>query len=323
MLQQTRVETVRSYFARWMTRLPNVRALAEAPLDDVLGLWSGLGYYARARNLKAAAEFLVAEESGELPRDPQRLRAMPGVGEYTAGAIASIAFGLPEPILDGNVARVLSRVFLVTTPPEAKATRDSLWALARALVPKSAASDFNQAMMELGATLCSPRAPVCASCPIAARCRARAAGRQDAIPRKKLRRSVPEIEQMTLIAVDGAHVLLGRRPTRGLWGGLWEPPCMNASEAAPDEIAARYAQRFGIALSKATLGAPIAHELTHRRYRFLPVVARAKRGRATHSAHADREGFYESLRWFDVHALAELGVAAWARRALDETLSRE
>jgi A/G-specific adenine glycosylase len=321
MLQQTRVETVRAYFARWMTRLPTVRALAAAPLDDVLGLWSGLGYYARARNLKAAAEFLVAEETGELPRDPLRLRAMPGVGDYTAGAIASIAFDLPEPILDGNVARVLSRVFLVDAPPVAKATRERLWALARALVPKNAASDFNQAMMELGATTCTPRAPACDACPIAARCRARAAGRQEELPRRKQKRAIPEIEQTALIALDStrASVLLAKRPARGLWGGLWEPPCMLAiANEQADEIAARYTKRFGVALSTLTLGTAIAHELTHRRYRFAPLAARAKRARR---AIVDRDGFYEATRWFDVHALAEVGVAAWARRALDETLA--
>jgi A/G-specific adenine glycosylase len=315
MLQQTRVEAVRGYYTRWMSRLPTVRALAAAPLDEVLGLWSGLGYYARARNLKAAAEFLVAEESGELPRDPLRLRAMPGVGEYTAGAIASIAFGLPEPILDGNVARVLCRVFFIDAPPEAASTRARLWALARALVPKSAASDFNQAMMELGATVCTPRAPDCPGCPIAKRCLARAAGRQEELPRKRQKRATPEVEQIALVAVAGRRVLLGQRPTRGLWGGLWEPPCMSPAR----EESKHFSRRFGLTLRAARLAAPVAHELTHRRYRFTPLVAQAK----STGAPTDREGFYTQLRWFEERALAELGLAAWARRVLDETLRQE
>jgi A/G-specific adenine glycosylase len=313
MLQQTRVDTVRDYYARWMARLPTVRTLAAAPLDEVLALWSGLGYYARARNLHAAAQ-LCAQDG--VPRDPARLRALPGVGAYTAGAIASIAFDLPEPILDGNVARVLARVFAIDGPSEARKTREALWDLARALVPSDAASDFNQAMMELGAMVCTPRDPACDRCPIRARCRARAEGRQTDLPRKKAsRRAMPTVEQVALVATRGAGVLLGRRPARGLWGGLWEPPCLNSprDSADPEEAAARAAARFGLNLFSARAMKAYQHELTHRRYRFHPVVARAQGGHPR-----DCEGGYEALRWVDADELSSLGLAAWARRVIED-----
>ncbi len=248
MLQQTRVETVRAYYTRWMARLPTVRALAEAPLDEVLSLWSGLGYYARARNLKAAAEVLLAEEGGEFPRDPGRIAALPGIGPYTTGAIASIAFDLPEPILDGNVARILSRIFLIDAPAEAARTRAELWSRARALVPTRGAGDFNQAMMELGATVCTPRDPACLTCPVASQCRARAAGRALELPRRKLKRVTPTVEQLALLVKAADRVLLARRPARGLWGGLWEPPCLSI-EAKADPLGAA-ATRFGVKLSR-------------------------------------------------------------------------
>ena len=317
MLQQTRVDTVRAYYERWMARFPTVRALAEAPLDDVLARWSGLGYYARARNLKAAAERLVAEDGGAVPRDPARLRELPGVGPYTAGAIASIAFGLPAPILDGNVARVLCRVFAIDAVPDAPATRARLWAIAAALVPADAASHFNQAMMELGATVCTPREPACASCPIAVQCRARAEGRAQALPRAKVRRAAPTVDRLALVAVRTRRraVLLARRPARGLWGGLWEPPCV-AGPAREDAVVAarRAARRFGLSLTAPRALPTFTHELTHRRYRFRAVAAAAT------GAPRDPDGLYAELRWIAPRDLDGLGLAAWARRLLDETL---
>ncbi len=313
MLQQTRVETVRAYYTRWMARLPTVSALAEAPLDEVLSLWSGLGYYARARNLKAAAEVLVAEDGGAFPRDPIRIGALPGIGPYTAGAISSIAFDLPEPILDGNVARILSRIFLIDAPPEAASTKAQLWDLARALVPVRGAGDFNQAMMELGATICTAREPRCAACPVAAGCQARAAGRQAELPRKKLKRATPTVEQLALLVRSGDRTLLARRPARGLWGGLWEPPLVS-TEAAADPAAAAET-RFGVKLLGTSALKSVTHELTHRRFVFHALSARVAPARAL--VLRDRDGTYEELRWFKSAELTGLGLAAWASRLLD------
>lgn len=312
MLQQTRVETVRGYYTRWMARLPTVRTLAEAPMDDVLALWSGLGYYARARNLKAAAEQLTARDGGEVPRDPARLLALPGVGAYTAGAIASIAFGLPEPILDGNVARVLSRMFAIDAPAEAAATKAQLWSLARALVPADAPSEFNQAMMELGATLCTPRAPQCLVCPVAKSCRARAEGRQAELPRKRVRKEPPTVVALALVARCKRRVLLGRRPPRGLWGGLWEPPWVQLEEGTDAEAAAEdvVKRSFDVELSGRPVLSTLTHELTHRRYRFTVLSGSTL-------AHAnDVESRYETLRWVEPSELTALGLAAWATRLL-------
>ena len=312
MLQQTRVETVRGYYTRWMARLPTVRSLAEAPMDDVLSLWSGLGYYARARNLKAAAEQLTARDGGVVPRDPAALLALPGVGAYTAGAIASIAFGLPEPILDGNVARVLSRLFAIDAPAEAATTKAQLWALARSLVPADAPSEFNQAMMELGATVCTPRAPQCLTCPVAKPCRARAAGIQDELPRKRVRKEPPTVDALALVARCRSRVLLGRRPARGLWGGLWEPPWVPLeagvdAEAAAEDVVKRC---FDVELSGRPELSTLTHELTHRRYRFT-VLSGSAPERAT-----DVEARYEALRWVEASELAALGLATWSTRLL-------
>ncbi|MGB9593325.1 MAG: A/G-specific adenine glycosylase, partial [Anaerolineae bacterium] len=164
MLQQTRVETVVPYFERWMRLFPNARALALAPLDDVLKAWEGLGYYARARNLHRAAQEIVAVHGGQVPNDAEALRRLPGVGRYTAGAILSIAFGCDEPALDGNIRRVLSRVFAVAESSRARLD-GALWQLARALLPTGRAGEFNEALMELGATMCTPRNPLCPQCP--------------------------------------------------------------------------------------------------------------------------------------------------------------
>src|SRR6185369_3543428 len=173
MLQQTQVDTVIPYYQRWLERFPTVQALAESPLNDVLALWEGLGYYSRARNLHRAAQQVAAERGGALPQTVDELLALPGIGRYTAGAIASIAFGVDAPVLDGNVKRVLARVFDIQTDVKSPAGARELWALAASLVPSGRAGDYNQALMDLGATLCTPRAPACDICPVRELCAAR------------------------------------------------------------------------------------------------------------------------------------------------------
>ncbi len=230
MLQQTRVETVIPYFEKWMRLFPNVRTLAEAAEREVLNAWEGLGYYSRVRNLHKAAKILTSAHHGELPRDPQALRKLPGIGRYTAGAIASIAFGVDEPVLDGNIKRVYARLFDVTEPVDSPRGERLLWDIAGKNLPKGRAGDFNQALMDLGAMICIPKIPRCAVCPLRKMCRARANGIQDQRPVKKPGRDVPRhIHAAGIIARRignplHVEVLLAQRPAHGLLGGMWEFP---------------------------------------------------------------------------------------------------
>lgn len=224
MLVQTQVSTVIPYYERFLAQFPSVAALAAAPLDDVLKAWEGLGYYARARQLHRAAQEVVARHGGRVPTDPKALRALPGVGEYMAGALLSIAFGCDEPALDGNVRRVLSRLYHVTGDPAASATLAELGRLARSMVPHGAAGAFNQALMDLGATVCTPRRPRCDACPLAAYCRARALDAQEAVPARRRRPPTPHYEVCAAVIRRDGRVLIAQRPADGLLGGLWEFP---------------------------------------------------------------------------------------------------
>jgi len=224
MLQQTRVETVLAYYQRWMAQFPTVQDLAQASEQDVLRLWEGLGYYSRARNLYKAAKVVVEKWGGRLPASRADLETLPGIGRYTAGAIASMAFGLDEPALDGNLKRVLARVFDIDVPltsPKGKTRLDSL--LAEHL-PHGQAGDFNQAMMDLGATVCLPRTPVCKACPVMTICQAYRLGLQEQRPVEELRRPVPHLTVTAAIIWRDEKVLVARRPPNGLLGGLWEFP---------------------------------------------------------------------------------------------------
>jgi A/G-specific adenine glycosylase len=259
MLQQTRVDTVRPYYRRWMGRFPTVQALAAAELDDVLRVWQGLGYYARARNLHRAARLICRELAGRVPDTVEGLRLLPGVGEYTAGAVASIAFGVRTPAVDGNVRRVLSRLYDLEAPSPSR-----LRELATGLVPAERPGDFNQALMELGATLCTPRSPDCAACPLAQWCRARALGVQEARPRRVASKPVPARTARTavLLRQDG-RVLLVRRRGGGLLAGLWEFP----DDAAPAPARAL----VGRARRRSSL-APVVHTFSHLRVTYRPTL---------------------------------------------------
>lgn len=259
MLQQTRVETVGPYYERWLERFPDLDALADAELDDVLRAWQGLGYYSRARNLHRAARLVRERHGGAVPSDPAALRELPGVGEYTAGAVASIAHGVPVPAVDGNVRRVLARLFDLEAPAPAR-----LRTLAAGLVPAHRPGDFNQAMMELGATICTPRSPRCERCPVARWCRARELGVQEERPRRMRKGPVPEmaVETTVLARTDGT-VLLVRRPEEGLLGGLWEFP---ADGAFPEVDALK-----GRCLRPRAL-APVRHAFSHRVVTYRPTL---------------------------------------------------
>lgn len=224
MLQQTRVEVAIPYYERWMQRFPTVQTLADASEEEVLRQWEGLGYYSRARNLHKTARLVLKHHGGQLPRDTQLLRRLPGIGRYTAGAIASIAFGLDEPILDGNLRRVLSRVFDVKEPADSPGGERILWKLAAEHLPPGMAGDYNQALMDLGASICLPKNPRCLICPLMELCTARQEGTQAARPVLKAKKEIPHRVYAAAVIVRRGRVLLARRPPGGLLGGMWEFP---------------------------------------------------------------------------------------------------
>src|SRR3954454_15459231 len=262
MLQQTQVATVIPYFNRFIARFGSFRELAAADEQDVLRMWQGLGYYSRARNLQAAARKVVDDFAGELPRDVEGLLQLPGVGRYTAGAVASIAFGGRAPILDGNVIRVLCRIDKIAADPREKETQAVLWARAEAILPKSRLGDFNSALMELGALVCTPRAPQCLICPVREHCEARQAGVQEQIPGPRKAKETPLLERRVFCIERAGRWLIEQRPAKGRWAGMWQfvtvdaPPTAAALEPLPRGIS-----------PPRPIG-EVTHGLTHRRYHF-------------------------------------------------------
>ncbi len=244
MLQQTQVQTVIPYFERFMARFPDVQALAAAELDEVLHLWSGLGYYARARNLHKTAT-LVANSGGEFPTEAASLEALPGIGRSTAGAIRALAMGQSAAILDGNVKRVLARFHGISTPLASTATLRELWGHAEAHTPAQRTASYTQAIMDLGALVCVRRAPRCPSCPLAERCAALATQQVDEIPRGKPSKAKPvRRARLYVIIAPNRACLLQRRPDQGIWGGLWSPP-----QRPPERSVEAVCAEFGIAPS--------------------------------------------------------------------------
>jgi A/G-specific adenine glycosylase len=303
MLQQTRVDTVVPYYLRFLERYPSVSELARAPLDEVLGAWSGLGYYRRARSLHAAAREVVERYGGRFPSDVAGLRTLPGIGAYTAGAIASIAFGVPEPLVDGNVARVLSRLFAVSDTLGTSASERKLWALARSLVPDERPGDFNQALMELGAIVCTPERPRCELCPVAERCRAQLEGRQLELPVPRRRKAPERVRLVAVVVRSPRGILLARRPPGGLFGGLWEPPMVEGSLRE----AKRKLAEVGIAVG--TKRGALEHVLTHRR---LAIVVHSGRVDGTIRTLEP----YEELAFVPDPEGGSLGLSTMARRVL-------
>jgi A/G-specific adenine glycosylase len=309
MLQQTQVSTVIPYYARFLERFPDVASLAAAPADDVMALWAGLGYYSRARNLHRCAQVVVEQHGGAFPASVDALAELPGIGRSTAAAIASFAFGARATILDGNVKRVLARVFGVEGFPGDKRVENGMWVLAESLLPSNASDDevsaYTQGLMDLGATLCVRGKPDCARCPFAADCVAKLTGRQRELPAARPKKTVPTRRTWMLVLRDGDAVMLEKRPPSGIWGGLWSLP-----EAADEAALAARAQAFG-ARDKVSPLASLTHTFTHFRLDIEPrMVELNKRASAPHLL-ADADTAWVSLDQLDAY-----GVPAPVRKLL-------
>jgi len=266
MLQQTQVETVRGYYARFLARFPDVATLAAAPQEDVLKLWEGLGYYSRARSLHKAARIVVEEHDGSLPADVDALRRLPGIGPYTAGAVASIAFGIPTPAVDGNVRRVLARVLALPSPTQALlASAVGEW------MPADAAGAFTEALMELGATLCSPRVPKCLLCPWQDLCRARRTGRPETYPAPKPKKIIPHYDVVAAVTLragtseQGAEVLVAQRRQDDMLGGLWEFPGgkVESGESLAEALVRELREEMTIGVAVGDTLTVVKHAYTH------------------------------------------------------------
>ncbi len=296
MLQQTRVETVIPYFEMWMARFPTVKALAEASEQDVLNEWEGLGYYSRARNLHRAARIVAEKFNGELPRNLDDLRSLPGIGRYTVGAIASIAFGMDEPTLDGNLRRVFARLFDVSEPADAPRGEKILWGLAAEHLPSGQAGDYNQALMDLGATICLPKNPRCLLCPLMEMCAAREAGTQEQRPVLKPKKETPHVIHAAAVIVrkigEAPNVLLAQRPSDGLLGGMWEFPNGPVEGNPAWELAQAMRTGYGLKFQTREPLAVIKHAYTH-----FKITVHAFRVEAAHVPNDKK------LRWVPISEL--------------------
>ena len=311
MLQQTQVDTVRPYFERFLRRFPTAAALAAAPLQDVLKRWEGLGYYSRARHLHAAARTVMAAHAGCLPRTAETLAALPGIGPYTAAAIASICFGEHVPVVDGNVARVFARLLGWRDDFRQSAPRRKLAAW---LTPHIAAvpcpGDFNQAMMELGALVCTPRKPACARCPLSGICHACRTGTQADFPVRSSRKAVPLRRAVAVVIRRRGRVLLVRRAEAGLLGGFWELPGGDVSGVpSPRTAAAAVRRQTGLDLSDVSAIGDLTHVFSHFRLRLAVYTCRQAIGRVRRNPETP-------LRWATACDLDRLPMATAHRRAL-------
>ncbi|OSR68351.1 Adenine DNA glycosylase [Pseudomonas syringae pv. actinidiae] len=304
MLQQTQVSTVLNYFDRFMEALPTVQALAEAPEDEVLHLWTGLGYYTRARNLQKTAKIVVADHDGEFPRDVEKLILLPGIGLSTAGAIASLSMGLRAPILDGNVKRVLARFTAQEGYPGEPKVAKQLWATAERFTPHSRVNNYTQAMMDLGATLCTRSKPSCLLCPLERACQAHMLGLETRYPIPKPRKTVPQKRTlMPMLANEDGAILLYRRPSSGLWGGLWSLPELDEFDDL-QHLATQHALQLGEHHELPGL----VHTFSHFQLSIEPWLVKVQES-ADHVAEAD-------WLWYNLATPPRLGLAAPVKKLL-------
>jgi A/G-specific adenine glycosylase len=313
MLQQTRVKTVEEYFPRFLRMYPTVENLARAELAQVLGAWSGLGYYRRARALHAGAREVVEKYGGKLPQDAPTLREISGIGAYTAGAIASIAFGAKEPLVDGNVARVLARLFALRCDVRSPAGAREMWKVAAELLPEHEPGSHNEALMELGATVCTPRSPRCEVCPVRDECEGRGLGLEQELPVASKKKAPREMDMVALVSRRRGAVLLGLRKADGLFGGLWEPPMVEVTRGQKADK--RLGELLGVDRPVLTFGAVQTHVLTHRKFR-ITIASAEIRGKPS----AQAMGPYERFAWQKSAALQGLGISSLALRVLGASL---
>lgn len=302
MLQQTQVDTVIPYFHRWMARFPDIHTLAAADEQEVLSAWEGLGYYSRARNLHTAAQQVVSKYDGQLPATSADLQQLPGIGVYTAGAIASIAFGEDVPAIDGNIRRVFARLFNVSVPARSTEGEALLGALAREHLPPGRAGEFNQALMDLGALICKPKDPACERCPIADTCQARQLGIQDQRPVRLPTKKTPHLTVTAAVIRQNGQVLLAQRPSDGLLGGLWEFPGGTQEDTDPDLTAClkrEIMEELGVEIHVDEPFGVYDHAYTH-----FKITLHAFKCRLPEGAHP-RPMEHQALVWAAIEALPE------------------
>ncbi len=307
MLQQTQVETVIPYFNTFVERFADVNSLAAAELDQVLHLWTGLGYYARARNLHKCAQQVLKEHKGSFPSDPEQLQKLPGIGRSTAAAIASIAFEKPAAILDGNVKRVLARYHAVEGWPGKSQVADTLWQHAEKHMPAARCRDYTQALMDLGATLCTRSRPACSICPLNAQCLANKQGNPTAYPGKKPKKDMPiKSVQMLIVKNKQGEILLQQRPPTGIWGGLWSFPELEPGENAAEQIK----QQFGEIITLSEWDT-MRHTFSHYHLDIVPVLAEIGQSKL-----CVKEGSEHT--WYRLDAPMAIGLAAPVKKLLNK-----
>ncbi len=305
MLQQTQVITVIPYFTRFIERFPNISALADAPLDDVLALWTGLGYYARARNLHKAAVHIKQHFQGCFPTDFDDVIQLPGIGRSTAGAILAQAMNQPHPILDGNVKRVLTRLHAITGWPGKRAIETQLWALASAFTPRKHVADYTQAIMDLGATVCTRRRPKCDICPLSSQCHAHHLDIAAQLPTPKPKKVIPTRSTILVILLNEyQELLLYRRPTTGIWGGLWSFPEHDDRSALTQWCQ----ETFHCTVQDNKPLSPFRHTFSHFHLDITPVVVRVKMTQQV----MDRD----DLAWYNLASALQLGIAGPIKKLL-------
>ena len=311
MLQQTQVAAVIPYYQKFLNRFPDVQTLADAPSEAVMALWSGLGYYTRARNLHRCAQRVVKEYGGIFPSDPSLLQLLPGIGRSTAAAIAAFAYGTRAAILDGNVKRVFCRVFGVAGYPGSKPIEDQLWRQAEQLLPIHKVGAYTQGLMDLGATLCTRTQPACVRCPLAPRCVALASGRVHLLPERKQKKPTPQRHTGMLVIIDRDQVLLEQRPNSGIWGGLLSLPELastcDASLYAIGDVLPRAVARFGELQAWRAL-TPFAHAFTHFKLQVTPYLV-------TLSYRLDEAGQHNHI-WYDTRLLVDAPLPAPVKKLL-------
>ena len=309
MLQQTQVATVIPYFERFTARFADINALAAAPLDEVLHLWTGLGYYARARNLHKAAQTIATQHNGVFPTQFDQVLALPGIGRSTAGAVLSLALGQHYPILDGNCKRVLARFAAISGWPGEKKIEQQLWQLAEQLTPKHTVAEFNQAMMDLGATLCSRSKPRCVECPLKLKCQAALAGEQASYPGKKAKKALPEKQSFWLLLQHDAEVLLVQRPASGLWGGLF-----GFIEFASITEREQYIALNALQIESSAELAGFRHTFSHFHLWIQPRLLKLK-------CKPDIVQEQSEVTWFTIERIPQVGLSAPAKQLFQQLLA--